>query len=33
MCEGKPITLTVTGKIGADKQLVVDTSQVETPKR
>lgn len=33
MCEGKPTTFTITGKIGADGKLVVDESQVESISR
>lgn len=29
LCEGKPVTFTITGKIGADQKLVVDDSQVD----
>lgn len=33
LCDGKTSTFTITGKIGADKQLVVDESQVESSKK
>jgi hypothetical protein len=32
LCEGKPVTFTITGAIGADGTLTVDESQVESSK-
>jgi hypothetical protein len=33
LCDGRPLTLTITGKIDASKELVVDESQLATPKK
>lgn len=29
-CDGKPVTYTITGTVGADRTLVLDTSQIES---